>query len=127
MFAIVKTGGKQYRVAKDDVIQVEKLAGEAGDKVTLDQILALGEGENVTVGTPVVDGAAVVFEVVEQARGPKILWFKKRRRQNSKRKGGHRQDLTVLKVLDITTGGAKPAKKAKAKAADAPAEASAEA
>lgn len=127
MFAIVKTGGKQYRVAKDDVIQVEKLAGEAGDKVTLDQILALGEGENVTVGTPVVDGAAVVFEVVEQARGPKILWFKKRRRQNSKRKGGHRQDLTVLKVLDITTGGTKPAKKAKAKAADAPAEASAEA
>lgn len=127
MFAIVKTGGKQYRVAKDDVIQVEKLAGEAGDQVTLDQILAVGEGENVTVGTPVVDGAAVVFEVVEQARGPKILWFKKRRRQNSKRKGGHRQDLTVLKVLDITTGGAKPAKKAKAKAADAPAEASAEA
>ncbi len=127
MFAIVKTGGKQYRVAKDDVIQVEKLAGEAGDQVTLDQILAVGEGENVTVGTPVVDGAAVVFELVEQARGPKILWFKKRRRQNSKRKGGHRQDLTVLKVLDITTGGAKPAKKAKAKAADAPAEASAEA
>lgn len=125
MFAIVKTGGKQYRVAKDDVIQVEKLAGEAGDQITLDQILAVGEGADVTVGAPVVDGAAVVFEVVEQARGPKILWFKKRRRQNSKRKGGHRQDLTVLKVLDITTGGAKPAKKAKAKAA--PAEASAEA
>ena len=117
MFAIIKTGGKQYRVAKDDIIRVEKLAGEAGAKITLDQVLAVGEGDAVTVGAPVVDGATVTAEVVEQARGPKILWFKKRRRQNSRRKGGHRQDLTVLKVLEITGGGAKPAKKSKAKAA----------
>lgn len=117
MFAIIKTGGKQYRVAKDDIIRVEKLAGEAGAKITLDQVLAVGEGDALTVGAPVVDGAAVTAEVVEQARGPKILWFKKRRRQNSRRKGGHRQDLTVLKVLEITSGGAKPAKKSKAKAA----------
>lgn len=129
MFAIIKTGGKQYRVAKDDVIKVEKLAGAAGDQLTLGEVLAYGSGDDVTVGAPFVSGASVLAEVVEQARGPKILWFKKRRRQNSKRKGGHRQDLTVLKVLDITTGGDKPAKKskAKAKAEDAPAEASAEA
>ena len=129
MFAIIKTGGKQYRVAKDDVVKVGKLAGAAGDQLTLGEVLAYGSGDDVTVGAPFVSGASVLAEVVEQARGPKILWFKKRRRQNSKRKGGHRQDLTVLKVLDITTGGDKPAKKskAKAKAEDAPAEASAEA
>lgn len=110
MFAIVKTGGKQYRVAKDDVITVERLAGEEGGKVTLNEVLAVGDGEAVSVGAPLVDGAAVEAEIVKQARGPKIIVFKKRRRKNSRRRNGHRQDLTVLKVTDI-------AAKAKKKAA----------
>ena len=117
MYAVVKTGGKQYRVAKDDVIKIERLAGEAGEIITLTEVLMLGDGGDVTVGAPFIDGASVAGEIVEQARGPKIIVFKKRRRQNYRRKKGHRQLLTVFKVTDILTDGekpkAKPAKKAK--------------
>ncbi|GIL39636.1 50S ribosomal protein L21 [Rhodospirillales bacterium TMPK1] len=101
MFAVVKTGGKQYRVAAGDVIKVEKLAGDAGATVTLDQVLMVGEGEGAKVGTPLIAGAKVTAQVVAQARGPKIIIFKKKRRQNYRRKNGHRQDLTILRVTDI--------------------------
>lgn len=114
MYAVVKTGGKQYRVAKDDIIKIERLPGEAGDTITLDDVLMVGEGDNVTVGAPNVDGASVAGEILEQARAKKIVIFKKRRRQNYRRKKGHRQNLTVLKVTDILTGGAKPAAAKKA-------------
>lgn len=114
MYAVVKTGGKQYRVAANDVIKVEKLEGEAGDTVTLDDVLMVGDGENVTVGAPKVDGASIAAEILEQGRAKKIIVFKKRRRQNYRRKQGHRQLQTVLRVTDILTGGAKPAAKKKA-------------
>jgi large subunit ribosomal protein L21 len=100
MFAVIQTGGKQYKVASGDVIRVEKLAGEAGAEVVLDQVLMVGE----KVGAPVVAGASVKATVVAQARGEKIIVFKKRRRQNSRRKNGHRQDLTILRITDITAG-----------------------
>ena len=117
MYAVVKTGGKQYRVAKDDIIKIERLPGEAGDTITLGDVLMVGEGDNVTVGAPLVDGASVAGEILEQGRAKKVVIFKKRRRQNYRRKKGHRQHLTVLKVTDILTGGAKakPAKKAEPK------------
>ncbi|MBI1366988.1 MAG: 50S ribosomal protein L21 [Alphaproteobacteria bacterium] len=115
MYAVVKTGGKQYRVAKDDIIKIEKLPGEAGEAVTLNEVLMIGDGADVTIGAPFVDGASVAGEIVEQTRGPKIIVFKKRRRQNYRRKKGHRQMLTVVKITDILTNGAKPAKKAAAK------------
>jgi large subunit ribosomal protein L21 len=116
MYAVVKTGGKQYRVAKDDVLKIERLPGEEGDIITLDEVLMVGEGASVTVGAPLVAGAAVAAEIVEQGRGQKIVIFKKRRRQNYRRKKGHRQLLTVVRVTDILTNGAKPAaKKAAAK------------
>ena len=118
MYAVVKAGGKQYRVSKDDILRVEKLDGEAGDVITLDDVLMLGgEGGDVTVGAPTVDGASVAAEIVEQMRDKKIVIFKKRRRQNYRRKKGHRQHLTVLKVTDILTDGAKPKPAAKKKAA----------
>ncbi len=130
MYAVVKTGGKQYRVAKDDLIRVEKLEGEDGDQVVLDEVLLVGEGTDVTVGAPLVDGASVAAEIREQMRDKKIVVFKKRRRQNYRRKKGHRQYLTVLKITDILTGGAKPsAPSAAAKArneADTPAPPAAE-
>ncbi len=97
MFAVIQTGGKQYRVSKDDVIRVEKLAAEAGADVVLDQVLMLGE----QIGAPLVAGAKVTATVVAQARGEKIIIFKKRRRQNSRRKNGHRQDITILRITDI--------------------------
>ncbi|MCB2097817.1 MAG: 50S ribosomal protein L21 [Parvularculaceae bacterium] len=111
MYAVVKTGGKQYRVAKDDVLKIERLPGEEGDIITLDEVLMLGEGSAVTVGAPLIAGASVAAEIVEQARGPKIIIFKKRRRQNYRRKKGHRQLLTVVKITDILTDGAKPSAK----------------
>jgi large subunit ribosomal protein L21 len=98
MFAVIKTGGKQYRVASGDVIKVEKLEAEAGSTVTLDQVLMV-DGK---IGTPLVADATVSAEVVAQDRGPKIIVFKKKRRQNYRRKNGHRQDLTVLRITDIT-------------------------
>jgi large subunit ribosomal protein L21 len=126
MYAVVKTGGKQYRVAKDDVLEIERLPGEAGDTVTLGEVLLIGDGAAVTVGAPLVSGASVAAQIVEQIRGPKIVVFKKRRRQNYRRKKGHRQLLSVVKITEILTDGAKPAAKkprktakAKEKAADA--------
>lgn len=101
MFAVIKTGGKQYKVAVDDVFEIEKLEIEDGTAVTFDEVLAVGSEAGVTVGAPVVAGATVVAEVVEQTRGPKVISFKKRRRQNSKRKRGHRQLLTKVKITAI--------------------------
>jgi large subunit ribosomal protein L21 len=98
MFAVIKTGGKQYRVVSGDVIKVEKLEGEAGATIALDQVLMLGD----TIGTPLVAGATVSAEVIAQDRGPKVIIFKKKRRQNYRRKNGHRQDLTVLRITDIS-------------------------
>jgi large subunit ribosomal protein L21 len=122
MFAVIKTGGKQYRVAANDQIKVELLAGEAGDIVEIGHVLMVGEGADVAMGTPFVEGAMVTAEVVEQGRSKKTLSFKKRRRQNSKRIKGHRQHLTTLRIAEILTGGAKPS--AKKKAAPAKAKAS---
>ena len=102
MFAVIKTGGKQYSVAAEDVITVMTLAGEPGDIVTFNEVLMLaGDGE-ARLGTPFIEGAAVTGEIVEQTRGPKVIAFKKRRRQNSKRKRGHRQDLTVVKIKGLS-------------------------
>lgn len=114
MFAVIKTGGKQYRVTANDVIKVEKVAGEAGDVVEFVEVLLVGEGENATLGAPLVAGAVVTAEVVEQGRAKKVIAFKKRRRQNSKRTRGHRQELTTIRISEILTGGAKPSAKAKA-------------
>ena len=115
MHAVVKTGGKQYRVAKGDVIKVERLEADAGATVSLDTVLMLNDGATTTVGAPVVDGAVVTAEVLEQGRADKIVVFKKKRRQNYRRKKGHRQHQTVLRVMDILADGQKAAKKAAAK------------
>lgn len=115
MFAVIKTGGKQYRVAADDVIKVDKIEAEAGASVTF-PVLMLG-GESVVVGAPLVAGASVLGEVVEQARGDKVIAFKKRRRQNSRRKRGFRADLTVVRITEIIGLEGKP-KKAKAAKAE---------
>jgi large subunit ribosomal protein L21 len=112
MFAVIKTGGKQYRVAAEDVIRIEKVVGEVGDIITLDSVLAHGEGENVTIGAPFVDGASVAAEVVDQGKAKTVIAFKKRRRQNSRRKRGHRQLLTTVRISEILVAGAKPSKKA---------------
>ena len=112
MFAVIKTGGKQYRVAANDVLKVERVAGEVGEIVQFGQVLAFGEGDSATLGAPFVDGASVAAEVVEQGRGEKVIAFKKLRRQNSRRKRGHRQLLTTVRITEILTGGAKPSKKA---------------
>ncbi|MDB5558322.1 MAG: ribosomal protein [Enterovirga sp.] len=105
MFAVIKTGGKQYRVAANDVIQVATLAGEAGSEVTFDQVLTLSHSGGVEVGAPAVAGATVAGTIVEHTRGPKVIAFKKRRRQNSRRKRGHRQDLTVVRIGSFTLNG----------------------
>jgi large subunit ribosomal protein L21 len=105
MFAVIKTGGKQYKVAAKDTITVMTLPGQAGARIVFDEVLALFDGATNHVGAPRVAGASVVGEIVEQARGPKVYAFKKRRRKNSKRKRGHRQDLTVVRVTDILSGG----------------------
>lgn len=117
MFAVIKTGGKQYRVTAEDTLKIERVAGDVGDIVEIGNVLAYGEGDKVTIGTPFVDGAMVTAEVVEQGRGPKLIAFKKRRRQNSRRKRGHRQLLTTVRISEILTGGAKPSKKVAAKPA----------
>ena len=114
MFAVIKSGGKQYRVAKNDIITVEKLLGEPGDTIALDTVLMLGEdGKAPTVGAPLVDKAAVFAEVVEQSRADKIIVFKKQRRQNHRRKNGHRQLQTVLRILEVSPTGSKPKAAAK--------------
>jgi large subunit ribosomal protein L21 len=104
MYAVIRTGGKQYKVAKDDVIVVETLAAEAGATVTLDEVLLVADGAATTVGTPTVSGAEVTATVVEHKKGDKVLIFKKRRRHNYRRKIGHRQPLTVLKITGIRAG-----------------------
>jgi large subunit ribosomal protein L21 len=105
MFAVLKTGGKQYKVAKDDIFLVEKLAADAGETVQFNEVLMLG-GDTVTVGAPMVDGAAVQAEVLEQLRGPKVINFVKRRRKHSsQRKKGHRQYLTRVRITDILASG----------------------
>jgi len=107
MFAVIKTGGKQYRVAADDVITVDKVKGEPGEIVQFGEVLLLG-GDSVQVGSPTVGGASVAGEVVDQGRAPKIIAFKKRRRQNSRRKRGHRQEFTVIRITEILTEGRQP-------------------
>lgn len=119
MFAVIKTGGKQYRVVANDVLKIEKVAGEVGDIVEISYVLAHGEGDAVTLGAPFVDGAIVTAEVVAQGRAATVIAFKKRRRQNSKRRRGHRQYETTVRIDEILIGGAKPAKKAVAKKAPA--------
>ena len=101
MYAVIKTGGKQYKVAAEKQITVMSLPGEAGSQVVFNEVLALFDGENSHVGAPHVAGASVVGEIVEQTRGPKVIAFKKRRRKNSKRKRGHRQDLTIVRITGI--------------------------
>ena len=108
MFAVIKTGGKQYRVAADEVVTVGKLAGEPGEKITFDAVLMVGGDGGTQVGTPTVAGMTVTGEVVEQTRGPKVIAFKKRRRQNSRRKRGHRDELTVVRITAIGDAGSPP-------------------
>ena len=122
MYAVIKTGGKQYRVTSGDVIIVEKLLGEPGETIEVGQVMMLGEeGKAPTFGTPVVEKAAVFAEVLEQQKGDKVLIFKKKRRHNYRRLKGHRQFETVLRILDVSATGTKPAaaKKAAPKKADA--------
>lgn len=113
MFAVIKAAGKQFRVAANDEITTSLNAGEPGDVITFDQVMTLTDGDVVTIGAPYVTGASVAAEIVEHARGPKVIAFKKRRRQNSKRKRGYRDELTIIRITEILTGGAKPSAKAK--------------
>ena len=120
MYALVKTGGKQYRVSKDDTILVERLSAKEGEQIILDDIVMLGDGEKFTIGTPRVVGAGVSATVIRQTRGPKIIIFRRKRRKNHRRTQGHRQDLTLLKINDIAEDAknlktAKPAVKAASK------------
>jgi large subunit ribosomal protein L21 len=134
MFAVIKTGGKQYRVAEDQLLQIEKIKGEPGEIVQLGNVIMLG-GDQPKFGAPMVEGASVAVEVVEQGRGPKVIAFKKRRRKNSRRKRGHRQEYTLVRITEILTDGkkaastppprpkrAKPAPKAEESAGEAAAE-----
>jgi large subunit ribosomal protein L21 len=111
MFAVFKTGGKQYRVIADDVLEVAKVKGEPGEIVEFGEVLVVG-GDSLTLGSPTVPGAMVAAEVLKQARGSKIIAFKKRRRKNSRRTIGHRQEFTLLRITEILTDGKKPSKQA---------------
>ena len=111
MFAVIRTGGKQYRVATDDVIKIDKVTGNPGEIVQFGEVLVLG-GTDIALGAPTVAGASVAAQVLEQGRGPKVIAFKKRRRKNSRRKRGHRQEFTLVRVTEILTEGAKPSKAA---------------
>jgi large subunit ribosomal protein L21 len=110
-FAVIKTGGKQYKVAANDVLKIEKLEAEVGDIVTFDQVLMVGD----TIGLPLVDGALVAAELIKTEKQDTVIVFKKRRRHNSRRRNGHRQLLTTVRITEILTGGAKPTIKAAAK------------
>ncbi len=112
MFAVFKTGGKQYRVATEDVLKVDKIKGEPGEIVEFGEVLVVG-GDSVKLGSPMVAGATVAAQVLEQGRGAKIIAFKKRRRKNSRRKIGHRQEFTLLRITEILTDGQKASKEAK--------------
>jgi large subunit ribosomal protein L21 len=107
MFAVFKTGGKQYRVAAEDVLKVARVKGERGDIVSFGEVLVVG-GDSVTLGAPMVSGATVAAEVLDQGRGPKIISFKKRRRKNSRRKRGYREEFTLLRITEILTDGKQP-------------------
>src|ERR1700758_1611635 len=120
MFAVFKTGGKQYRVATEDVLKVDKIKGEPGEIVEFGEVLVVG-GDSVKLGTPMVSGATVAAQVLEQGRGSKIIAFKKRRRKNSRRKIGHRQEFTLLRITEILTDGQKPSKQAQPRPKRAPA------
>lgn len=119
MYAVVKTGGKQYRVAKDDVLTVEKLDAEAGAVIELAEVLAIVDGKGLTIGTPMIDGARVAATVLEQKKADKVIIFKKKRRKNYRRTRGHRQPLTVIRISDILAKGQKAAAAKAAPAADA--------
>jgi large subunit ribosomal protein L21 len=122
MFAVIKTGGKQYRVAADDVITIARHPGEPGEAITFDTVLMVTGDDGTQVGTPTVAGMTVTGEVVEQTRGPKVIAFKKRRRQNSRRKRGHRDELTVVRITAIGAAGDKPkARRSRKTAEEAPA------
>jgi large subunit ribosomal protein L21 len=114
MFAVIKTGGKQYRVVVDDALKVEKVAGEPGEIIQFGEVLVVG-GDTPTLGLPTVEGASVAAEVLSQSRGPKVIAFKKRRRKNSRRKRGHRQEYTLVRITEILTSGATPTKAATGK------------
>jgi large subunit ribosomal protein L21 len=107
MFAVIKTGGRQFRVAPDDVLEIGKIAGDVGTIVQLNEVLMVG-GDTPVLGAPIVAGATVAAEVLQHKRGPKVIAFKKRRRKNSRRKRGYRDELTVLRVTEILTDNAKP-------------------
>ena len=107
MFAVIKTGGRQYRVVPDDVLEIGKIAGEVGTIVQLGEVLLLG-GEQPVLGAPTVAGASVAAEVLQHKRGPKVIAFKKRRRKNSRRKRGYRDEITVLRITEILADNAKP-------------------
>ena len=128
MFAVIKTGGRQYRVVPEDVLEIGKIAGDVGTIVQLDNVLVLG-GDTPVLGTPTVAGATVAAEVLDHKRGPKVIAFKKRRRKNSKRKRGYRDEITVLRITEILADGNKPTvgpRPKREKAAAKPAEAAAE-
>lgn len=121
MYAVIATGGKQYRVAKDDVIDIERIEGDAGKKVSFDDVLVVGEGEKIECGTPLLKSAKVDAEIVDQFRGKKLTVFKMKRRKGYRKKHGHRQELTKVKITKITASG-KTAPKTEAKAEDKKAE-----
>ena len=103
MYAVIKTGGKQYRVAKNELLEIERLQGDNGSTIEFGEVLMLGgEGTEITIGAPFIKGAKVTAELVDQTRGPKLIAFKKRRRKNSRRKKGHRQDLTLVRITSMT-------------------------
>ena len=120
MFAVIKTGGKQFRVASNDVITIPKLDLEAGAAVTFDEVLTLSHEGGIEIGLPGVAGATIAAEIVEQTRGPKVIAFKKRRRKNSRRKRGHRQDLTIVRIGAFTFNGTTLSAPAKAAVAPEP-------
>ena len=116
MFAVIKAGGKQYRVAEDQVLKVEGVEGEPGTIVQIGEVIMLG-GDKPQLGNPTISGASVAAEIIEHGRGPKVIAFKKRRRKNSRRKRGHRQDFVLIRISEILTNGAKPSKGPKPKPA----------
>lgn len=111
MFAVIKTGGKQYRVAAEDVIRVDRVNGQPGEIVEFGEVLVVG-GDTPQLGTPIVAGATVAGELLQHTRGDKVIAFKKRRRKNSRRKRGYRHEFSVVRITEILTGGAKPSKTA---------------
>ncbi len=119
IFAVIKTGGKQYRVAEDQTLKIEKIEGEPGQIVQIGEVLMLG-GDTPSIGAPTVSGASVAVEIVEHGRGDKVISFKKRRRKNSRRRRGHRQEFTLIRVSEILSGGKSPSKGPKPKAARKP-------